>query len=239
MSRRDEIIGYLEKVADALGDDRAVVVLVGGSLVGFYSQNDDVRMTEDVDLIAAVSVPAYYGLLDRLRRRGFRESQAPGSPVCRLVLADPGGGVPVDLMSADPAVQGFSNRWYAAAIEHAEEVSLPSGVRLRVITPTFLLATKLDAFQNRGNGDFGMSHDLEDIFVLLAGMPDLLEGIRTSQDDASRFVAAELRRLSVIPDFLDHVAWHFPGTPHGQAQGLALTAQLMEFAESSSAPDEI
>jgi hypothetical protein len=68
-------------------------------------------------------------------------------------------------------VFGFRNRWYAEAIEHAEHVRLSSSTVVRVATAVYLLASKIDAFNDRGAGagdlrrrtdfDFGLSAHLQ------------------------------------------------------------------------------
>jgi hypothetical protein len=51
------------------------------------------------------------------------------------------------------------------------------GHRVRVVTPTFFIATKLDAFHGRGGGDVVASHDLEDIIAVV----DAASGVVTDQ----------------------------------------------------------
>jgi hypothetical protein len=49
-----------------------------------------------------------------------------------------------------------------------------------VVTGPFFLATKIEAFYNRGKGDFMVSHDMEDMVTLLDGRPELAEEVRTT-----------------------------------------------------------
>lgn len=70
-------------------------------------------------------------------------------------------------MPVNEEVLGFSNKWYVEAIESAERFTLPSGTRIKLITPEYFLATKFEAFIGRGKGDYIASKDLEDIVFVL------------------------------------------------------------------------
>jgi hypothetical protein len=42
----------------------------------------------------------------------------------------------------DVAVLGFTNRWYAQALQSAQPFALPDGQVIRLLTPAFFVATK-------------------------------------------------------------------------------------------------
>ena len=44
----------------------------------------------------------------------------------------------------------------------------------------YFLATKVDAFLNRGEGDYYGSHDLEDLIVVVDGRPEIVDEVRTN-----------------------------------------------------------
>ena len=73
-------------------------------------------------------------------------------------------------------ILGFSNRWYALAIETAETRTV-AGLQVRIVTPALFVATKLEAFRGRGRGDMVTSHDLEDIVTVVDGRPELVNEI--------------------------------------------------------------
>jgi len=64
-------------------------------------------------------------------------------------------------------VLGFTNRWYAPALEHATTFTPPSGTPIQMITTPFFLGTKMEAFRGRGNMDYQASHDLEDFVAII------------------------------------------------------------------------
>ena len=72
--------------------------------------------------------------------------------VCRWIHRDT--GVMFDLMPVDVSVLGFSNRWYAYAVETAQTVSLAEDLDIRVVTATAFVATKLEAFADRAKVTF-------------------------------------------------------------------------------------
>lgn len=75
-------------------------------------------------------------------------------------------------MPVDEHVLGFSNRWYPAAIEAAQTLEIAEH-DVRVVIPALFIATKLEAFHGRGDGDVVSSHDLEDIVAVLDGRPEI------------------------------------------------------------------
>lgn len=84
-------------------------------------------------------------------------------------------------------IQG--QRWYPAALAAAVEVELPSGARIRAVSPDCLLATKLEAFHARGEGDFLASVDFEDIVRLVDGRSELVAEVLGAPDDVRSFIA--------------------------------------------------
>jgi hypothetical protein len=74
-----------------------------------------------------------------------------------------------DLMPVQWEVLGFSNRWYPYAVETAEPVELAPGLSIRRVSAVGFIATKLEAFVDRGAGDFLTSHDIEDVLNIVDG----------------------------------------------------------------------
>ena len=63
---------------------------------------------------------------------------------------------------------------------------LPGEVSILVMMPADLLATKIEAFQNRGQPEPYESRDLEDIISLLDGRESILEEAAASNDATVR-----------------------------------------------------
>jgi hypothetical protein len=157
----------LEAVATALGDLLADVVFVGGSttiLVVDENATGTERRTKDTDCIVNITTRQdYHKFCKKLRERGFKEDTREAAPICRFVITDTVlGELIIDVMPINEEVLGFSNRWYSKVMETAQLIQLNSSLQINVIDPIYFLATKFEAFSDRGNGDF-FSHDMEDI----------------------------------------------------------------------------
>lgn len=110
-------------------------------------------------------------------------------------------GRKLDLMPLDSSVLGFSNEWYPLAVESAVPYALRSGLTIRIPRAPVMLATKLAAFHNRGEGDLLGSHDMEDIITLVAGRPELAEELAAESADLRWWVNNELSKVVADQDF--------------------------------------
>lgn len=163
-----------------------------------------VRPTGDVDAVVEhASYTEYVKLGKQLRRLGFHECQDEGAPVCRWVSDD----LILDIMPTDSSVLHFTNRWYRAAFENAQEVSVQNH-KIRLITAPYFLATKLEAFHGRGKKDYRASHDLEDIVTILDGRPEVEDEVTVASADLRQYLSDEFRALTSNRDFLDALPGH-------------------------------
>ena len=166
MDALDTARSMLSRVATALESSLlADVAFVGGCTTGLWVTDafsrQGIRFTDDVDLIVSVMGKAgWYRLRDQLLASGFSESSEDIS--CRMRL----GELKVDFMPDDEDVLGFTNRWYESALENAVAYELKENLRVNVVSPVYLIATKLEAFKGRGNNDPLGSRDVEDILTL-------------------------------------------------------------------------
>lgn len=156
-----------------------------------------IRSTLDVDLVSKVAaLQEYHGLEAEFSKLGFRRDISADAPICRWVYR----GIQVDLMPTDPAVLGFSNRWYDLAVRAATDVVLPGGTVIRLINAPTFLATKFEAFFDRGQGDLLVSHDLEDIVNVVASRARVVEEVRVAPPELQEFIVACFRQLLDHPD---------------------------------------
>ncbi|WP_228768281.1 hypothetical protein [Limnohabitans sp. DM1] len=196
-------VDMIAVVARALGPDLlAKVAFVGGCTTGLLLTDafskQQVRHTDDVDLI--VHVVGHVGLASlqaQLVGCGFSHSMEDDAPICAMRL----GQLRVDFMPDDVAVLGFTNRWYAQALHSALPFALPDGQVIRLLTPAFFVATKLEAYLGRGNNDPLGSRDIEDILTLVDGRAELVQDLQTASLELRSFVATELRRLMPLVPF--------------------------------------
>jgi len=188
----------LRTVAEHLGSLRDEVVFLGGMVTGLLVTDPGApvaRSTDDIDLIVEVASTVQYQteLRDRLLALGFRES-AEDDVVCRWRLGD----WVVDVMPTAPGVLGFSNPWYPHALATAVPVELPSGkagtLSIRVVSAPAFLATKLVAWEGRGNGDL-LHPDIEDIVAVVDGRPGLVGEIEADTTELRASLATAIAML--------------------------------------------
>jgi hypothetical protein len=74
-----------------------------------------------------------------------------------------------------------------------------------VITPPYLVATKLAAFTGRGHGDHLGSRDLEDIVLLVDGREELVGEVAGADAAVRRFIARQVAELLAQPRFIDAI----------------------------------
>lgn len=79
---------------------------------------------------------------------------------------------------------------------------------IRLVTAPYFLATKIDAFHNRGGDDFFASHDMEDIITLLDGRAEVVEEVIAAPADVRDFLAEEFERFLKNRAFLDALPGH-------------------------------
>lgn len=203
MKTRYPNLAKLELVADALGALREQLVFVGGCAVDLLLTDPaaaPTRITFDVDLVARVeALSGYHALEAQFARLGFKRDMAQDAPICRWRYDN----LEVDLMPMDPGILGFANRWYPVAMQTAREVRLPSGVTIRLISAPAFLATKFEAFADRGRGDLLGSHDLEDIINVVDGRPELVAEITETGSELRQYLAAQCSTLLAMPGFMD------------------------------------
>lgn len=221
----------LSRVARALGELRESVVFVGGCSTGLLVtaiRAHTIRPTDDVDMVAqAATAREYHEVEALLLERGFVHDMAADAPICRWRFQD----IAVDLMPSEECVLGFANRWYPLAIESAQRVSLEDDLVIRLIAAPVFLATKFEAFQGRGNGDFLRSHDLEDIITVVDGRVSLMDEVRLVPEILREYLAQNFKKLLESDAFLDALSGHLPGDIASQARLSGLVNKLRAIAQ--------
>jgi len=200
----------LEEAAAKLKHLLPEVVFVGGStldLIVTDRGSAPIRSTYDVDVIVAADYADYSAFCDRLRDVGFNNDTRSGAPLCRFLH----GGLMLDVMSTQTGALGFSNRWYEGAIQTAKPASLPSGKVIRLITAPFFLGTKMEAFYERGDNDYYMSHDLEDFIAVVEGREQLLDELAGAPANLSAYLGEASSKLLGDERFLDALPGYVPG----------------------------
>ena len=206
------------------------LVFVGGSTTALLITDKaaaEVRPTYDVDAIAEItSYAAYADFSERLRGCGFKEDTSEGAPICRWRQKK----TILDVMPLDANILGFSNLWYKPALESSVEHELEPDLRVRVVTAVYFCATKLEAFAGRGKNDYQSSHDLEDLMAVVDGRAELVEEIRDRVGNVRAYIAAEIRKLLAVREFLDALPGYALPDPASQARVSILLERLKKIA---------
>ena len=199
ISNLEQLIAAALLLRPLLGE----LVFVGGSVTGLLITDraaGEPRATLDVDAIAEIASYAEYAAFgDRLRALGFVEDMSEGAPLCRWVHHE----TILDVMPLDEKILGFSNRWYRAAQEAAIRQQLSDDLEIRIVTAPFFIATKLEAFRGRGQGDFFGSRDLEDLVFVVDGRAELVAEVQAETAELRTYVRREISALLATRTFLD------------------------------------
>jgi len=156
----------------------------------------------------------------------LRHDRSPDAPVCRWLA----GSALLDVMPTDKAVLGFGNRWYEQAVRTAVTHVLPSGTSIRLISAPVFIATKLEAFADRGHGDFLASHDLEDITTLVDGRPDLGDEAAVASTDIRKHLSTQVKGLLESPAFHNALPGQLPGDSASQARMPLILERLQRLS---------
>lgn len=218
-----------EHVVRLLEPVLADLVFVGGSASGVLITDPaaaGIRSTNDVEAIADVtSYAVYTALANRLRTIGLKPDASDGAGASRWRL----DAAIVDIVPTDRSVLGFSNTWYGPAIASTQRVTIAGG-QVRMVSPAYWTATKLEAFHGRGHGDVIASSDLEDIVMVVDGRPQLHEEIERADARVRQFIAAELAELMDNRRFTDSLAGLLPPDRASQARRPLLERRLQAIA---------
>ena len=200
---RDRLIA----TARALGDLVDEIVFLGGSIVGLLITDPGsapVRPTKDVDgIVDPPSRLRYQQLTKRLEAKGFQPD--PDGPTCRYVKDD----LMVDVMPVDTEILSFGNRWYATAMQQHHTFTLEAGASIRVIDAPTFIGTKLEAFHVRGATDPMVSHDLEDILMIVDGRSELIAEIASTIAELREYLREQFATLQSSAFFDDLLSGTF------------------------------
>lgn len=195
------IAEHLEELCDE-------VVFVGGCVIGLLLSDraaPDVRYTMDVDcIINIITKPKYYVMAEKLRQKGFKESPIEDHPICRWDCER----IVVDIIPVEKSVLGFSNKWYKEALLNTFDKQISNSIKIRIISAPYFLATKMEAFKDRGKRDFLFSHDLEDIISLIDGRPEIANEISNSSNNLKNYLSTEFSLLMENEQFHQALPGH-------------------------------
>lgn len=211
-------MAMLEKAADFLSPLLRDIVFIGGCAAGLLITDQaapSVRVTLDVDVLTeASSTRGYHVLSERIRSLGFSEDCRLEAPICRWTMEN----FVLDILPTNSKILGFGNRWFKPAFLAAEWISIPSGKSIKILPAPYFLATKFEAFDGRGEGDFLLSRDKEDIVALIDGRDEIVVEIQLAETNLNQYLKNRLSLLLNNRHFKEALPGHLPPDMAGQAR---------------------
>ncbi|MCC5846017.1 MAG: hypothetical protein JJU05_17350 [Verrucomicrobia bacterium] len=200
-------------------------MFTGGAVVPLFLDQPElvmIRPTKDVDVvIQAASILAYQEIESHLQLAGWRHDTSRNAPRCRWIHQN----VLVDILSSSPVPGEFSSPWFDLGIQKAW--SFPAdGQNVPVVPATVFLASKLDAFWDRGHRDPWASHDLEDVITVVDGRESLVDEVKNEDTSLRSALAQSFTRLHAAFDLNHLLPGFLPSDPGSQQRLPKLTRKL-------------
>lgn len=201
MQNRVINIAVIAEIATALQPIKEEIVFVGGAVVSLYTDDpaaDEIRPTQDVDMtLNVVNFGKWVDLQEELATLGFHPNPK-GHAICSYKYKD----IPVDIMSTEDGPLGPANRWYKIGFQNLWTAKAKDQ-EIKIFSAPCYLATKFEAYNNRGN-DYRTSHDIEDIIYVLDNRTTIVDEIATTEKSIRSFLIQELEKL-IAKDLLEEV----------------------------------
>ena len=180
------------EVAEALQDLKKEMVFVGGSIISVYTDDaaaDEVRPTGDIDMTIQLSgYSEWVKLQERLLTLGFSPNPE-GHTICNYLY----NGIEIDIMPMEDSSIGKSNRWYKPGLNYVQEIEIENQ-RIKILSAPYFLATKFEAFNNRGN-EYRLSHDFEDIIYVIDNRTSIVNEVLLADKIVKTFIVEELNKV--------------------------------------------
>ncbi|NCN42246.1 hypothetical protein GW916_13465 [bacterium] len=206
------------------------IVYLGGSTISLYitePQHIKIRETFDVDCIVEVAHREEYETFSKkLRRLGFSED-IDGQVTCRFKK----GELILDAMPTDERILGFSNSWYKEGFKKSVKYDL-DGIEINIFDLPYLVATKIEAFNARGKGQYSYSHDIEDIVTLIDGCHDFAEQLAAAGPRIKEHLAKQLSALIKEKSFLDSIEAHISDRMNMRGRKKIIIDRIFMFLEA-------
>lgn len=199
-------LNRIRSVYHALGPLRNDVVFVGGATTSLYvdRQAEEVRATNDVDIVIEIWTHKEYAAIEeRLRSLGF-ENDIESSIACRYKVQ----GIIVDVMPIGENVLGFSNIWYPEGYEKAIEYNIDDECRVKIFAVSYFIASKLEAFRGRGKNDGRTSTDFEDIIYVFENRRTVWDDMEEAPSNIRRYLKQQFTNLIANPFLEEWVDAH-------------------------------
>lgn len=200
-------LALVSQVALGLQELRDKMVFIGGAVISLYTDDpaaDEIRPTSDIDMtINLANYAEWAKMQERLAELEFYPDPQ-GQSICSYKFQN----IAIDIMPADDSSIGVSNKWYKPGFKYLRQIELPDGTSINILPSPYFLATKLEAFKDRGQNDFYGSHDFEDIIYLLDNRTTIVQEIQAAEEDVKEYIKKELTAIKSHPQSEEILAMH-------------------------------
>ncbi len=183
------------------------VVFTGGATVPLYLDDKaatEPRPTKDVDCIIKAGLSEFYKIEKELNKLGFQSPDEKGEPICRKVF----NKLKIDFIPTDTRISGFLNKWHKIGAENYVFFKINKKQKIKILSTPLFIASKLEAFENRGNGDYRTSHDIEDIVTILNGNSKVLKTILEGREDVKKYLKEKFSKIAKHRSFSEIIYAH-------------------------------
>lgn len=178
-------------------------VFTGGGIVGLLITDPAApspSRTKDIDLVLGIANYAEFERMgEMLRKAGFRQDGSSNESIESWRWKE----IRVDFLPHRPIGGMQANRWFPFLMEEAKCVEVVSGKFAWCASAPCFIATKFEAFFSRGNGDYLLSKDIEDILAVIDGRAEFLNEINVCAHEVRDFVTHCCRCLLADERFMD------------------------------------
>ena len=189
-------LALVAQVAKGLKELKDKMVFIGGAVISLYTDDpsaDEIRPTSDIDMtINLANYAEWAKMQERLAELNFYPDPQ-GQSICSYKFQD----IAIDIMPAEDSSIGVSNQWYKPGFKNLQKIQLEKeGVEINILPAAYFLATKLEAFKDRGKNDFYGSHDFEDIIYLIDNRKTIVSDIQEADEEVKQFIKIELTSIN-------------------------------------------
>jgi len=196
----------IKEIAIALKELKEIMVFVGGATISLYTDDPaalEIRPTTDIDMTIKLSISYahWVQLNERLGELGFYPNPK-GHALCNFIYNE----INIDIMPSEDGQIGKANKWYKVGFDNLQRVKIDD-IEISILTAPCFLATKFEAFNDRGI-DYRTSHDFEDIIYVLDNRTTIIKEINQDNKSIRDFLKAQFNRIMDQPNTYEILSCH-------------------------------
>ncbi len=149
----------------------------------------------------------YAELEAKVRQLGFVNDMT-SKFLGRYILVD----IIMDLMPKFPEILGFANKWCDEGFKASVDFDIDETTKIKILPAEYFIATKIEAFKNRGDKDGRFSHDFEDLVFVLDNRDSIWSEIKAAIPSLRSYLTEEFKTLLSNPDIEEWIYAHTGGS---------------------------